>query len=877
MMETYMMQRRQQLQQMMTVHVLVYFLVIFYRCPCSTAAFTSFPIGGTIPKLQQHYQDLSSSSTSLPLMSFLPAVQDKQQYPSRIGSHLFSSTNNRKRENAITDKKYQRVHNGKQQHGQEKGHGRNWMEKSSPIGIGKLIAAAGPTETTTTTTSSSKIIQDDTNNHATQDIEGYYDLGIHGLSFQTGPLSLRMYDALLSMASKRFQQEQGTMELPLELECIYKMYAMDMTAREAVKAALDQNGLELALGPRVSSSKKDSNQGLGQHQLQEEEFWGDVDTIQLVIHSESEDDGPMEGMNEVKGEYDSFDSAVRSGHWEPGKTFNFIVRNVPARLKGFDIAKLLQSFDADGVYRKKSTGSKNSTVNRPVASLDVSSLKELGIENERRSNNAPCHVSDTQSVYRGDGSQGYDVIHKSELLLDSRNRNGSENSATAMHVMNSLVSHGCLVVDLTDGGTSYADAYKIAKMWNASQYLFDEIQQDGNVLKQQQSLPGLKPVDGTVSAHAVVGYASYDEGAMNFLETRIIHHKTDASTGKYGRNIIPCEAVDILGDQHVKHIMESFDILANIGKDIVRVAVAAVNKQYDAFALMKQKDQSSSPLKLCSDAAEFLVQELIDDGKRFTNKNSKNGKHFTNNNRKSSAGHSHAHDDTCYVSMSPHRLCRYEGMANTNPNGDDKGSSQEENDTWEEEIFGAHTDTSFITLVPVAAISGLEIFDEDANTWLRPELLARDWWEDEQIMRGADPSANTERIRIFDSGDANDNVAPEDANIMDIVLPWHCRYVVAMPGDLLQLVTRNEVVSAVHRVVGSGAKNNNNNNKMDNDNIVGGEARLSCPVLLRARSGKVMNASKYFGDEKTWNAIVKESNGMTMDDIHNALQPFNYD
>jgi hypothetical protein len=57
-----------------------------------------------------------------------------------------------------------------------------------------------------------------------------------------------------------------------------------------------------------------------------------------------------------------------------------------------------------------------------------------------------------------------------------------------------------------------------------------------------------------------------------------------------------------------------------------------------------------------------------------------------------------------------------------------------------------------------------------------------------------------------------------------------------------------------------------------------GDARLSCPVLLRARSGMVMNASKYFGtDETTWNTILKESDGMTMDDIHNALQPFNYE
>jgi hypothetical protein len=37
-----------------------------------------------------------------------------------------------------------------------------------------------------------------------------------------------------------------------------------------------------------------------------------------------------------------------------------------------------------------------------------------------------------------------------------------------------------------------------------------------------------------------------------------------------------------------------------------------------------------------------------------------------------------------------------------------------------------------------------------------------------------------------------------------------------------------------------------------------------------------MNATKYLGKEKTWGTLLKESDGMTMDSVHNALQPFNY-
>lgn len=801
---------------------------------------------GTSRSRPQYYnQDLSSSS-SLPLI--LPSSFFMRKNPRRVASHISSTKHN----HHIRSSQRQNL---KQHHGQEKVEGRNWMEKSSPVGIGKLIAGGDYSTGTgtngmTITDGSSGTMSQNTNNQATQDIEGYYDLGIHGVSFQTGPLSLRMYNALLSMASKRFQHEQGTMKLPLELEHIYKMYSMDMTAKEAVKAALDQNGLELALGSRVSSMD-DLSQGCDQQHLQEEEYWGDVDTIQLIAHRKSSHD-QMEDMK-VIGDYDSFDSAVRNGNWEPGETFNFIIRNVPARLKGFDIGKLLQSFDANGVYRNKN--SKESEAS-PSASVDIYSLKDVGIQNERRSNNAPCHISDNQSVYRGDSSQGYDILHRSDLLLDSRNRNGSENSATTMHLMDSLISHGCVLVDLTDGGTSYMHAYKIAKMWNTTRCFFDEIPKDEDGVKKRL-LPGIRLVEGTKSAHSVVGYASYDEGAMKFLETRIVQSK-DATSDR--RNIIPHEAVDMLGgDQVVKHFVEAFDILAHVGKDIVRMAVAATNSQHGAFAQTKQKDNFYD-LKLCSDAADILVQELIDDGKSFLN-------------GKSSARRDHG----TYVSMSPHRLCRYKARANnTNQNNDEK-ISQEENGELEE-IFGAHTDTSFITLVPVAAISGLEIFDEHANKWLRPELLARDWWEDEQIMRGADPSAMTESIQIL-LANKNEEEEDDDDSIVNVDIPWHCRYVVAMPGDLLQIVTRNEIVSAVHRVVSSTTMNDEENKDGVKDGrTADGDARLSCPVLLRARSDMVMNASKYFGtDETTWNTILKESDGMTMDDIHNALQPFNYE
>ena len=53
---------------------------------------------------------------------------------------------------------------------------------------------------------------------------------------------------------------------------------------------------------------------------------------------------------------------------------------------------------------------------------------------------------------------------------------------------------------------------------------------------------------------------------------------------------------------------------------------------------------------------------------------------------------------------STHRLCRYEP---TDGNA-----------------FGAHTDTSFFTLVPFASPAGLEVFEPSTRAWVCPELDA---------------------------------------------------------------------------------------------------------------------------------------------------------
>jgi hypothetical protein len=361
-----------------------------------------------------------------------------------------------------------------------------------------------------------------------------------------------------------------------------------------------------------------------------------------------------------------------------------------------------------------------------------------------------------------------------------------------MHVMNSIVAHGVVLVDLTDGGESFESAQMLAKMWEAADDFFEKIQ-DQSVA---QTLPGMATVADTGSKYAKAGYAVADNESLKFLETR-----SERRTGVF----LPKEAKDILGEDGVTSMQMAFDVVAQVGKDIVRIAAAASSVEYGAF-LGSSKSNEVTQLAAASKAAALMADELVDDGKPL-------------------ADSAESSQSETSISMSPHRLCRY-------------AEGNKEATTAAREVFGAHVDSSFITAVPVAAISGLEVYDEEAEKWYRPELKARTHWEEEQKSRDKDPSSLVDEI--------------EDG----VQIPWYCRYVALIPGEYLQLATRDEVPAAVHRVVATK----------------GGQARLSAPILLRGRPGRKFLPDRYLGGA-LGHPLLDECNGKTMEEIHALTQP----
>lgn len=643
----------------------------------------------------------------------------------------------------------------------------------------------------------------------------YFDLGVDGQSFQTGQLSKRMFDTLMSAALKRFPP--GTTSLPSELETVYKTYAMDITAKEAVKAALEQNGLDIV----NLSGDNDAMQDIG--------VWGAIDSVRLP-------DTEMGKLESNVGEsHCTLQLAVEEGGWIPGQAFSFVVRNVPTKLKEIDVADLLKALDPDGSFRAEAKEK-----GMALPDEEIATLRELGNDSERRSELTPRETNSDDTVYTGDGSKGYNIMQRSDLTSENIQADGTIKNESLMHVMDALVNHGCLIVDLADGGTAYEDAIKMSKMWQTTDSFFESINAEEGTM---ESLPTLGRAEGAGSPNAVVGFANY--GSMQFLETRI--KRDEDGVG----GLMPEEVTEIIKEGGVSAMMDSFDAISSVGKDVVRIAVTAASIEYDAFlndgSDVSPEKKEGTPDPPCisgltfeeaelsgvgsSDdedttlqaesyafrAAAHMVNELIDDG----------------TSRASNA-------EQASVNMTPHRLCRY---TSSNENIKPENSSFKE-------TFGAHADTSFVTVIPVADVSGLEVFDEGADCWLRPELLARKVWEMDQKRLGRDPNAQTEEILVVGNDGENTSVH----------VPWHCRYLVIMPGELLQLCTRDEVPAAVHRVV----------------TVTNGASRMSAPVLLRARTGMQMDIRKYFGRPEMAGPLLSSCEGMKMEEIHDKLQPSSY-
>jgi hypothetical protein len=609
-----------------------------------------------------------------------------------------------------------------------------------------------------------------------------------------------------------------------EVQRGFLICAMDFTAKEAVRAALQENGLELILT----------------EDEQDEGMWGDIDSIRLLVNDEENSASAIL--------YDSWQDAIQVGGWTPGQPFSFVARQVPAKMRELTMDELLQALDPKGELRQQAE-------NKGMYMPDITSirtLQDMANENVRRTEVTPreAAAAEEQAFAGLDDIRGYQVIPANDLLpaaaaaapaAPATANDETKARKTILHVMDALVSHGCLIVDLTNGGTDMEHAKTMAAMWNTVETFYQQVDaafeqassssssNDNNDsisntddMKELLS-SGMRTVLETGSPHAKVGFASYDNGNMQFLETR---------WDRQG-NLWPREAQSILnnnGDDYNTSLMKAaFDLVATVTKNIVCLAVATSTLEAAKVDVTDITSSSTWRTKAFQ-AAELLSNELVDDAKPLDN-------------------NSGIENSEASVSMSPHRLCRYSNKQQPLPENEGMPKKKKKKESSPSlkarEIFGAHTDSTFITAVPVAAVSGLEIYDEDAEKWYRPELMARKHYYQQDHRN-------------------------EQNNDNDL-LPWHAGYLVCMPGELLQLTTRNEIMAAVHRVVATE----------------NGPSRLSAPILIRGRPGTRMDVNRYLllqdnvlqqrrSDADDNYSLLEECNGMTIEQIHDAMQPTSF-
>lgn len=264
----------------------------------------------------------------------------------------------------------------------EVGQGSNWIEKSFPVETEEKIDI--------------KKVED-------------YNLGISGKDFQTGSLSQRMFDAIISRTS---------LDMSEEIRQAFVLYAMDFTAKEAARAALQQNGLQMVL------QEEEGDQGM----------WGDVEAVRLY-------DNETGGLPSQSIVYDSLEEAVEDGGWTPGQTFDFVARQVPAKIKELSIEELVQALDPDGTLREESKRLKGEDAADPdeEALLSIfddaimTSLADLANDNVQRTESAPREATTEESAFAGTESSGYRIVSRSDLLRDSINQDGTENEKSEYH------------------------------------------------------------------------------------------------------------------------------------------------------------------------------------------------------------------------------------------------------------------------------------------------------------------------------------------------------------------------------------------------------------------------------------------------------------
>lgn len=365
---------------------------------------------------------------------------------------------------------------------------------------------------------------------------------------------------------------------------------------------------------------------------------------------------------------------------------------------------------------------------------------------------------------------------------------------------------------------SSPEAEGVRVLWSSSKAFYD--------LPDAERLACAGPVRSEVAndASLVVGYFNARDGNQ-FLETRLsadetFHPQLCGTESRTSAGGADGEAYDLASG-----LLAGRKALTGVGQDAIVALALAMQREYlvekqnqDRDMMAKEDAWHASNAELLS-AAYWL--RLLDDG---------------------------THVAPGSLSASVHRICHYtaaedeltsvgaSSLLNSTTSGDTKKVSRRI-------AFGAHTDATFFTVIPVAATAGLQVFAPGIG-WLSPE----------------------------------GSCDLKDSPLNSYTCGEHEKDVVLLPGEFIQVLSGGRFQCAVHRVARPEPSQPATSGKTTSG--AQRRSRLSAPLLLRGRAGEVLAPSP---NEIALGGFAVEANhpdprqhmsippGTTVTDLHRLL------
>ena len=338
---------------------------------------------------------------------------------------------------------------------------------------------------------------------------------------------------------------------------------------------------------------------------------------------------------------------------------------------------------------------------------------------------------------------------------------------------------------------------------------------DGATTKAARRLKDLGVFRIANNVHAGFDHDVNEEGKMQVLYTKLIPGEDHEDP-----LLLPLEVGDMVGTKSLSRAHSGMNTLFDIGSQITSAVLGMDN------------ESTKKLLDDCSRSTTAKVDMIPDNHEEIA--------------------------DT--MSNSYQRIIRY--LKPKQPANNNEQDEDAENDA----AFWPHVDSTFLTLIPMPEIAGLEVWCPSSRYAESDDLAERGEW-----VRPIKPTVTDENenggaaASLDDDGSSNDD---------------DCIHVVALAGEFLQLLSDGQVPTCIHRVIapkpptpsafGFGASNQKY------------KPRVSAPLFLRPRRGEeaVLDVESDLRDSSSTGlyfekGLMEECDGMRVWDYMDCMSPNN--